>query len=581
MQPPLPMETAMTARTRFLLCTGALALAVSACARVDADVPTTAAPDAATSTLEIPGGGISATHLARHLSMLASDAFEGRAPTTEGERRTIEYLSAEFAQAGLQPGGDNGGWTQAVTLERSVIDGPVTAQLHVGGTSRALANLDDIAVETLRPGAEVALQGVPLVFAGYGITAPELGWDDYAGLDVAGKIVVMLINDPDFDAETPGKFGGRAITWYGRWTYKYEEAAKRGAAGVLIVHETAPAAYPWATVRNGRNGPQYDIVRTDAETHHLPMRGWMQRSVAEQLFRDAGRDFETEKARAQQQGFRGDVIDGATLDIAFRVQRDRIVSHNVIGVLPGATRPDETVILSGHWDSFGIGAPDDSGDAIINGAVDNATAVSSLIELARVFAAGERPARTLQFIALTAEENGLLGASYYAANPLRPLATTAAVLNMEMWSPDGETRDISSWGVGKVSLERDLATAAAQDGRTWSADPNLEAGFFYRADHFAFAQAGVPAITIGPGMDQLDGGIEGGKAARADYFANRYHQPGDQFDDSWDMAGPTADTRSVYRLAAMVANATTWPLWDEDSEFRARRVTSDAARAAP
>lgn len=562
-------------RTTALACT----LLLVACQPPRTDAPAGTADLPATAARAIPGGGIQADHLARHLSVLASDDFEGRAPTTEGERKTVAYISEQFAQAGLEPGGDDGGWTQAVTLERSVIDGPVTAQLHVGGATHVLTNGEDIAVETLRPGARVDLARAPLVFAGYGITAPELDWDDYAGLDVAGKVVVVLINDPDFEADEPARFGGRALTWYGRWTYKYEEAAKRGAAGVLIVHETEPASYPWATVRNGRAGPQYDIVRENAQAHHLPMRGWMQREVATRLFADAGLDFEAEKRRAQQHGFRGNALGDATLDIAFAVKRERVVSHNVIGVLPGASRPGETVVLSGHWDSFGVGAPDDSGDAIINGAVDNATAIASMIELARVFAAGPRPARTLQFIALTAEENGLLGATYYAANPLRPLETTAAVLNMEMWSPDGETRDISSWGKGRVSLERDLATVAAVDGRGWSPDPNLEAGLFYRADHFAFAQAGVPAITIGPGMDQLDGGVAGGKAARADYFANRYHQPGDAFDDSWDMAGPTADTRTVYRLAEMIANGESWPSWDADSEFSARRVTSDAARA--
>ncbi|WP_245815731.1 M28 family metallopeptidase [Luteimonas chenhongjianii] len=558
----------------------ACALLLAACPPSRAEVPAGSAGPATASAV-VPGGGIQGHHLARHLSVLASDDFQGRAPTTEGEDRTVAYLSGQFAQAGLEPGGDAGGWTQAVTLERSTIDGPVTARLHAGGATRTLANGDDIAVETLRPGTGVDLSAAPLVFAGYGITAPELDWDDYAGLDVAGKIVVVLINDPDFDAAEPGPFGGRALTLYGRWTYKYEEAAKRGAAGVLIVHETEPASYPWATVRNGRAGPQYDIVRANAEAHHLPVRGWMQRHVAERLFQDAGLDFDAEKRRAQQHGFRGGALGDATLDIAFEVKRERVASHNVVGVLPGASRPDETVVVSGHWDSFGIGEPDAAGDAIINGAVDNATAIASMLELARVFAAGPRPARTLQFIALTAEENGLLGATYYVAHPLRPLETTAAVLNMEMWSPDGETRDISSWGKGRVSLERDLATAAAIDRRDWSPDPNLEAGLFYRADHFAFAQAGVPAITIGPGMDQLDGGVEGGKAARADYFSHRYHQPGDAFDASWDMAGPTADTRTVYRLAEMLANGEHWPRWDADSEFNARRVTSDAARAAP
>ena len=370
------------------------------------------------------------------------------------------------------------------------------------------------------------------------------------------------------------------MTWYGRWAYKYIEAARRGAAGVLIVHETAPAAYPWATVRNGRLAPQFDIVREDAASHHLPVRGWIQRTVAEQLFADVGLSFDAAKREAQQQGFTGRALGDATFSAAFAVDRSRITSRNVVGLLPGSDRADETVIVSGHWDSLGIGDPDGNGDAIINGAVDNATAVASMIEIARVMAAGPAPARSVLFIALTAEESGLLGATYYAANPLRPLATTAAVVNMEMWSPDGPTRDISSWGLGKVSLERDLEAAAKALGRSYSTDPNLEAGLFYRADHFAFAQAGVPAITIGPGMDQLEGGVEGGMAARADYFAKRYHQPGDAFGDDWDMRGPTADTAVVLHLVRALADATTWPEWDADSEFRAAREASAAGRAA-
>ena len=369
------------------------------------------------------------------------------------------------------------------------------------------------------------------------------------------------------------------MTYYGRWTYKYEEAARRGAAGVLIVHETAPAAYPWTTVRNGRLGPQYDIVRADAARHHLRMRGWIQHDAAVALFRDAGLDFAAEKRRAQERGFRGQALADTGLSVAFKLRHSRIASRNVAGILPGSERPDETVILSGHWDSFGILPNADArGDRIVNGVVDNATAVASMIELARVFAAGPRPPRSLLFLAVAAEEPGLLGAKYYAAHPLRPLATTVAVLNMEMWSPDGPTRDISSWGLGKVSLERDLAAAAQRDGRSHSTDPNLEAGLFYRADHFAFAQAGVPAITIGPGTDMLEGGVDAGKAARAAYFANCYHQPCDEFGDHWDMRGPVADTRTVYLLASALANGRDWPQWDAGSEFRAERTKTDAQR---
>lgn len=522
-------------------------------------------------------GEISSDNLATHLRILASDEFEGRAPATPGEEKTVAYISEQFAAAGLEPAGEEGGWTQAVTLERTEIAGPVGASFTVGGEAWELANSEDIALETLHPDGAVDLKDAPLVFAGYGITAPELEWDDYAGMDVAGKVVVVLVNDPDFETE-PGRFGGRAMTWYGRWVYKYLEAAQRGAAGVLIVHETEPAAYPWATVRNGRLAPQFDIVREDAADHHLRVRGWIQRATAERLFADAGLDFEAAKRAAQQEGFRAHALGDATFSTAFDVERSRITTRNVLGVLPGAERPDETVIVSGHWDSFGIGEPDDTGDAIVNGAVDNATAIASMIEIARVMAEGPAPDRSVLFIALAAEESGLLGATYYAANPLRPLATTAAVVNMEMWSPDGPTHDISSWGLGKVSLERDLEAAAGALGRDYSTDPNLEAGLFYRADHFAFAQAGVPAITVGPGMDQLDGGVEGGMAARAEYFAKHYHQPSDEFGDWWDMRGPTADTEVVLELVRNVANADAWPAWDADSEFRAAREASAAER---
>jgi len=527
---------------------------------------------------DIPGGGIRAENLARHLSVLASDEFEGRAPATRGEELTVAYISEQFAAAGLQPAGDHGTWTQAVTLERSEIIGPVTASLRAGGQVRTLENGEHIAVETLYPTNRIDLKDLPLVFVGYGIDAQELDWNDYEGVDVTGKIVVMLVNDPDFET-APGKFDGPAMTLYGRWTYKYEEAARKGAAGALIIHETAPAAYPWTTVRNGRLTAQYDIVREDAVDYHLELRGWIQRDLAVELFAAAGLEFETAKQAAQQQGFRGYPLGDTAFSVAFDVARDRIVSYNVAGILEGTERPEETIILSGHWDSFGITAtPDARGDNIINGAVDNATSIASLIEIGRVFAAGERPARSLLFLATTSEESGLLGAMYYAAHPLRPLETTVADLNIEMWSPDGETRDISSWGIGKVSLERDLKATAEREGRTYSTDQNLEAGLFFRADHFAFAKAGVPAITIGPGMDQLEGGVEAGLAARADYFAHRYHQPGDEFDDTWDMAGPTTDTRTVYRLAADLANRTDWPQWDQDSAFYAIREKSAEKR---
>ena len=527
---------------------------------------------------ELPGGGIQADNVAAHLRTLTSDAFEGRAPATAGEDRTVAYLVEQFRKAGLQPAGEDGGWTQAVQLDRTTIDGEVVMSVSNGSGKRALKQGEDAVVQTLRPGKHVHLENAPLVFVGYGIVAPELGWNDYAGVDLAGKVAVVLVNDPDFETPQPGLFGGRALTYYGRWTYKYEEAARQGASGVLLVHETAPASYGWTTVRNSGVSPQFDIVRPDAERVHVPVRGWIQRDLAVSLFKDAGLDLEVEKARAQRKGFKPVALKDTTLSVDFATQRDRITSRNVLGVLPGSKRVDETVIVSGHWDGYGIGTPDASGDRIYNAAVDNATAIASMIELARVFSAGEPLQRSLLFLATTSEEKNLLGAKYYAAHPLRPLATTAAVLNMEMWSPDGPARDIASWGDGKVSLQQDLAKAAAVDGRAYSPDPDLSVGLFYRADHFAFAQAGVPGITIGPGMDQVDGGKAGGDAARADYFAKRYHQPDDEFSDAWDMRGPVADITTVYHLIRGLADSDAWPTWNVDSEFRAEREKSAAAR---
>ena len=526
----------------------------------------------------VPGGGISGEALSGHVRILASDEFEGRAPATPGEDRTIAYLSKAFAEAGVQPGGDDGGWTQAVPLVRAQLRGDARVSWTLDGRRAPLVNGDDLTVQSLHPDPRVDIKDAPLVFVGYGVNAPERDWDDYKGVDLRGKIMVVLVNDPDFETDAPGAFDGRGMTYYGRWTYKYEEAARQGAAGVLIVHETAPAAYGWATVRASGLSPVFDIERDDAARVHTPMRGWLQRERAVQLFAAAGLDFEAEKKKAQRADFQPLPLAGATLSVAFDTQRERVVTHNVVGRLDGASRPDETVIYSAHWDAFGIGEPDADGDRIRHGAIDNATGVAAVIELARVHAAGPRPARSLLFIALTAEEKGLLGAAHYAAHPLAPLETTAAVINIEMLSPDGPTRDIASWGKGRVSLERDLERVARARGRTYSPDPNLEAGFFYRADHFAFARLGVPGITMGAGLDRVDGGVDRGKALRDAYFARCYHQACDNWSADWDMRGQVADVTLLYDLGRGIADGGAWPQWDAESEFAGERARSEAAR---
>jgi len=549
------------------LCVPALVASILCCGALQA-APSTA----------VPGGGISGEALSGHVRVLASDAFEGRAPATPGEDRTVAYLSRALADAGVQPGGDDGGWTQAVPLVRASLDGEARVSWTLGGRSAPLSNGDDLVVQSLHPDTRVALKDVPLVFVGYGVDAPERQWDDYKGVDLAGRIMVVLVNDPDFETDAPGAFDGRGMTYYGRWTYKYEEAARQGAAGVLIVHETAPAAYGWATVRASGLSPVFDIERADAASAHTRMRGWLQRERAVELFAAAGLDFEAEKKKAQRPDFQPVPLGDATLSVAFATQRERVVTHNVVGRLEGASRPDETVIYSAHWDAFGIGEPDPSGDRIRHGAIDNATGVAAVLELARVHAAGPRPARSLLFIALTAEEKGLLGATHYAAHPLAPLETTAAVINIEMLSPDGPAHDIASWGKGRVSLERDLKRVAEARGRTYSPDPNLEAGFFYRADHFAFARAGVPGITIGAGLDRVDGGVESGKALRDAYFARCYHQACDNWSADWDMRGQVADVTLLYDLGRGIADGDAWPRWDAESEFAGERARSEAAR---
>ena len=527
---------------------------------------------------DIPGGGISADNLSRHVRVLASDEFEGRAPATPGEEKTIAYVVGELEKAGVQPGGPGGAWTQDVALVRAQVDGEVSAAVKVGGALQALANGDDVVLQSLSPVERIDIVDAPLVFVGYGISAPERGWDDYKGVDLKGKIALVLVNDPDFETAAAGAFDGRAVTYYGRWTYKYEELARQGAAGVLIVHETAPASYGWATVRASGLSPVFDIPREDAAQYHTRLRGWMQRDLAVSLFERAGLDFEAEKRRAQTAAFAPVALGDATMSAAFAVKRDQVVTRNVIGKLQGAQRPDETVIYSAHWDAFGIGEPDASGDAVRHGAIDNATGVAAVIELARVFAAGPRPQRTLLFMALTAEEKGLQGATYYAANPVAPLEKTAAVLNIEMLSPDGPNRDIASWGNGRVSLEGDLKRVAEAHGRTYSPDPNLEAGFFYRADHFAFARAGVPAITVGAGLDRIDGGVASGKALRDAYFARCYHQPCDAWTTAWDARGQAQDVELLYALGREIADSRAWPRWLSGSEFKAERERSETER---
>ncbi len=547
---------------RLLLCT----LIIAAC-------PAAQAADAPS---------FSTARLSAEVKTLSSDAFEGRGPATPAEAKTIDYVVAQMKAAGLQPGGDLSGgkraWTQAVPLRRSAIVGSPTLSLSHDGRRETLTQGEQIAVRAPMDGsARVAIADAPLVFVGYGVTAPERQWDDFKGVDLHGKIAVVLVNDPDFETGR-GDFGGKAMTYYGRWTYKYEEAARRGALGMLVVHETEPASYGWATVKNSNTNAMFDIVRDKPSAVHPELEGWIQRDLAVQMFKNAGLDFDSLKKQAQTRAFKPVTLKGESFSANFKVDSSIITSHNIVGRVEGSKRPDETVIYSAHWDHLGIGAPDARGDRIYNGAVDNATGTAALIEMGRAFAQGPRPQRSVVFLNVTAEEKGLLGSEYYAANALYPLATTAGVLNMDALDPHGPARNFTISGSAKLGLLDDLVADAKHYGMTYAADPKPEAGHFFRSDHFSFAKRGVPAISFGSGNDWVDGGLAAGKAAEDDYNANRYHQPADEWQAGWTFTGMARDLQLLYSVGHDLANSEAWPNWSEESEFRGKRDATAARR---
>jgi len=513
---------------------------------------------------------------------LASDAYEGRSPATAGEAKTIAFLSKQFAAAGLQPGGDlkDGKrlWTQAVPLLKGDIVGTPSLALSSKGKPQSLTQGQEIAVRAAMNGAsEVDIQNAPLVFLGYGVNAPERNWNDFKGVDLKGKIAVVLINDPDFETGE-GDFDGKGMTYYGRWTYKYEEAARQGALGVLIVHETAPASYGWATVAGSNTNTMFDVVRDNPADAHPLLEGWIQRDLAVELFKRAGQDFEALKKQAQRRDFKPVELKGETLSAKYAVKTEVITSHNVAARLEGSKHPDETVVYSAHWDHIGVGKPDANGDTIFNGALDNASGTASLVELARGFAKGKRPERSVLFLAVTAEEKGLLGSEYYASHPLYPLAKTVAVINMDGMAPFGPSRDFGIYGSAKLELLDQLKDVAQGWDIRYTPDPKPEAGLFFRSDHFPFAKRGVPAVSYSAGQDWVDGGVAAGKAASDDYTAKRYHQQGDEWQPDWKFAGAARDLEVLYTLGNQLANSRAWPNWSDDSQFRAPRDASAADR---
>jgi Zn-dependent M28 family amino/carboxypeptidase len=514
--------------------------------------------------------------------VLASDAFEGRAMGTAGEAKTVAYLIGQFQAAGLEPGGENGGWTQTVPLIRTKLQAPKLS-LRQGSTSTPLSFPRDIYLSTVRDTSVARIADAPIVFVGYGTSAPERGWDDFKNVDLKGKVALFLVNDPDFEAEASepvtGKFGGKTMTYYGRWTYKFDEAARRGAVGAIIIHETEGAGYGWNVVESA-GGENYNIVLPKGAQQPVLLQGWIQQAAAEAMLKRAGHDYAALKRQARTVGFRP--IDlKAKFTASAGVDLSRITSHNVLGKLTGSRFPNETVSYGGHWDAYGVGAPDAQGRTIRPGAADDALGLAAMIEIARAFAAGKRPDRTLVFAAWTAEERGLLGSEYYAQHPLYPHETMAANLTLDTLQWAGPTRDTLLIGQGQSELEDYLKEGARAQGRTVTLENRSERGLFYRADHFTLAKRGVPVLlsmALAGAYDLQNGGRAAGERWLEEFTGKCYHQTCDAWSPDWDLRGAAQEAELYHAIGARLANSREWPRWSAGSEFRKVREESTAAR---
>lgn len=525
--------------------------------------------------LQLTMESIAAQDLANNTKILASDEFEGRAPASNGEEKTVNFLEQEFQKLGLKPGNGQSFFQEIPMVVITAEPGP-KLEIKAGRKSTSFAYKNDYVALTERVMEEVSLADSEMVFAGYGIVAPEYNWDDYQGLNVQGKTVVVLVNDPGYATQDPALFSGRTMTYYGRWTYKYEEAARQGAAGIFIVHETGPAAYPWAVVENGWTGPRFNLIRENNNMSRCAVEGWLQLETTRKIFESAGMNFEELKAAAAKRGFKPASL-GLKASLTLKNSVKKVTSRNVVALLAGSKLADEYIIYMSHWDHFGMN-PALKGDQIFNGAVDNATGTAALIELARTFKKLKRPPlRSIVFLAVTGEEQGLIGSEYYAAQPLFPAAKTAAVINMDALNVYGRMKDITVIGYGLSELDRYIEAAAKEQGRTVNPDPTPEKGSYFRSDHFPFAKQGIPAIYPSSGTDSVEHGKEWTLAKREKYTAENYHKPSDEFDPNWDLSGAIDDLRLLFKVGYRLAMESTFPNWKEGTEYKARRDADMAA----
>ena len=514
--------------------------------------------------------------LHEHIAVLASDEFEGRAPATPGEEKTINYLQSEFEALGIGPGnGDSYFQSVSVTEVTTASD----AVLTFSGSSydAELEYATEMMVGSQQQIPTTSIVDSELVFVGYGVVAPERNWNDYAGIDVAGKTVVILVNDPGYATQDPDVFNGNTMTYYGRWTYKYEEAARQGATGALIVHETGPAGYGWEVVSGSWSGPQIGLQADNLNSDKNDIEGWLTLDSAEALFAGAGLDYQELKAAAAQPGFNAVPLGDVTASVAIRNSVRTSLSQNVIAMIPGTQRPRETIIYTAHWDHLGVNA-ELPGDNIYNGAADNATGTAALLAMAKMHAdAGPAP-RSVVFLAVTAEESGLLGSRWYAEHPVFPLATTVANINIDVLNTYGPMHDIVVVGNGSSELEAYLEEAATAQGRHLVEEPNPERGYYYRSDHFNFAKAGVPALYAESGEDSVEFGKEWGAEQAQDYNENRYHAPSDEYNPNWNLEGAAQDILLYFDVASKLSRESSFPNWLKGNEFKGIRDATSSSR---
>jgi Zn-dependent M28 family amino/carboxypeptidase len=515
-------------------------------------------------------GPVTAEDIKGHIAVLANDSLTGRKPFTSGETKATNYIAGQFKKMGVEPG-NNGSYFQDVPMVE-IASTPTPTMEITGKTNVSLKSLEDFVVLSRREQDSVQLKSSPLVFAGYGIVAPEYHWNDYAGLDVKGKTVVVLVNDPGFKSGDPTIFKGDTMTYYGRWTYKFEEAARQGAAGLIIVHQTEPASYGWPVVKNSNSAAKLYLQQADKHMGRCKMEGWITETAANKLFDAAGITGDI-RALARKKDFKAIPLN-MNLSVGISIKRKYAMSHNVIGIIKGSAQPDESIIYTAHWDHLGIG-PAVKGDSIYNGADDNASGVAALLGIAKAFTQSKvKPKRTIVFLSVTAEEQGLLGSEYYATHPLFPITKTVANLNMDMLGPFGETKDVSITGKGQNDLDEYVGEQAKQFGLTVTGDTRPGAGSYYRSDHFNFAKVGVPALDMNNGVDVVGKGFEWGKAQKKDFNEHNYHQVTDNYSADMDCIGMAQAANILFNIGTKLSTETTFPGWKPKSEFKAIRDKS-------